>query len=109
MSGLTHRSGKADLLPFASRIYTQMSAMEDKLKFSLVPSTKFDSYTANRDHAHGQDPNRSPATMESLSPESQSVLPALWVRRMDRPDHPRDDNDIVERNKSPSRVPDLPS
>jgi hypothetical protein len=71
--------------------------------------TIFDRYTANHDHAHGQDPNRSPATTESLSLGTHSVSPAPRVRRMDRPDHPQGDNDIVERSMSPSRVPDLPT
>lgn len=52
--------------------------------------------TANLDHALGQAPNRVPATTAPSSLEIHNVLPALRARRMDQPDHPRADNDIVE-------------
>src|SRR5205814_3104056 len=55
--------------------------------------TGYDPYTANLDHAHGQDPNRSPATTEPFPLEAHSVSPALRARRMDRPHRPQGDND----------------
>ena len=65
--------------------------------------TGFDPYTANLDHAHGQDPKRSPATPEPFPLEAHSVLPALRGRRTDRPGRPQRDNDIVEQYCNPNR------
>jgi hypothetical protein len=58
--------------------------------------TGVDPYTANLDHAHGQDPKRSPATTEPFPLEAHRLLPALRARRMDRPGRPQGDSDIVE-------------
>jgi hypothetical protein len=66
--------------------------------------TGFDPYTANLDHAHGQDPKRSPATTEPFPLEAQSLLPALPARRTDRPGRPQGDNDIAEQYKNPSKA-----
>src|SRR4051794_24833571 len=65
--------------------------------------TGFDPYTANLDHAHGQDPKRSPATTEPLPLEAHSAPPALRAGRMDRSGRPEGDNDIVEQYKNPSK------
>src|ERR1700694_3871588 len=81
----------------------------DKLKFSAQSGiTGFDPYTANLDHAHGQDPKRSPATTEPFPLEAHSLLPALRARRMDRPGRPQGDNDIVEQYSNPSKELSLP-
>jgi hypothetical protein len=79
--------------------------LNDTKNFVNVRSwlTGFGPYTANLDHAHGQDPNRSPATTEPLPLEAHSVLPALRARRMDRPGRPQGDNDIVEQDSNPSK------
>jgi hypothetical protein len=58
---------------------------------------------ANLDHAHGQDPNRLPATTELFPLEAQPSLRALRGRRMDRPGRPQRDNDIVEQYCNPSK------
>ena len=47
-------------------------------------------------------------TPEGLSLELHSAPPALRAARMDRPGHPRGDNDIVERYRNPSKVVELP-
>jgi hypothetical protein len=64
----------------------------------------FDPYTANLDHAQGQDPKRSPATTEPFPLEAHIVLPALRARRMDRPGRPEGDNDIVEQYNNPKEL-----
>jgi hypothetical protein len=69
--------------------------------------TAFDPYTANLDRAHGQDRSHAPTRTGPLPLEAHSELLALRDRRMDRPDHPRGDNDIVGRYKSPNRVPEF--
>jgi len=70
--------------------------------------TGFDPYTANLDHAHGQDPKRSPATTEPFPLEAHSLLPARRAPRMDRPGRLQGDNDIVEQYSNPSKELSLP-
>ena len=113
-AGLTHQ-GAGDFecawLGWLIRACTRKRRLPRGISRNLLLNrciTGCDPYTANLDHAHGQDPNRSPATAEPFPLEPHSVLPALRARRMDRPGRPQGDNDIVEQYSNPSKELPLP-